>query len=258
MKIKNMKTITIFAILLLTVGQLNAQAYLGQSVHDITETDCNNNTERIYDVLATGKPILIFTTDMICGNTTAWGTTVRQYADLYASQYRTWVCADFIEANSPSEQCSYMQQYEQQTGMNTNSVFRFIDTTSNGPYDPATKCFQGYVVIGLDSTLIYVGNDLNTAVSVALNASQVAGLESVDEQTNSFNIYPNPVTSLLQFDTSADIKNIQIHNQTGELVFQSQLTQSKTIDVSDLKEGIYFLLMEEKNGLILSRKFLKQ
>jgi hypothetical protein len=225
MKIKNMKTITIFAILLLTVGQLNAQAYLGQSVHDITETDCNNNTERIYDVLATGKPILIFTTDMICGNTTAWGTTVRQYADLYASQYRTWVC---------------------------------VDTTSNGPYDPATKCFQGYVVIGLDSTLIYVGNDLNTAVSVALNASQVAGLESVDEQTNSFNIYPNPVTSLLQFDTSADIKNIQIHNQTGELVFQSQLTQSKTIDVSDLKEGIYFLLMEDKNGLILSRKFLKQ
>jgi hypothetical protein len=163
----NMRIITITAILLLTVGQLNAQAYLGQSVHDITETDCNNNTERIYDVLATGKPILIFTTDMICGNTTAWGTTVRQYADLYASQYRTWVCADFIEANSPSEQCSYMQQYEQQTGMNTNSVFRFIDTTSNGPYDPATKCFQGYVVIGLDSTLIYVGNDLNTAVTVA-------------------------------------------------------------------------------------------
>ena len=246
-------------IALCCLSEIHAQAFLGQFVPDITETDCNNNRERIYDVLAAGKPILIFKTDMAtCGNTTAWGTTVRQFANLYAAEYRTWVCADFIEANSPSEQCSYMQQYEQQTGMNTNSVFRFIDTTSNGPYDPATKCFQGYVVIGLDSTLIYVGNDLNTAVTVALNASQVAGLESVDEQSNLFNIYPNPVTSLLQFDTSADIKNIQIHNQTGELVFQSQLTQSKTIDVSDLKEGIYFLLMEDKNGLILSRKFLKQ
>jgi hypothetical protein len=48
---------------MLTISQLRAQAYLGQSVPDVTETDCNNNTERIYDILATGKPILVFKTE---------------------------------------------------------------------------------------------------------------------------------------------------------------------------------------------------
>ena len=58
-----MRIIIITAILMLTISQLRAQAYLGQSVPDVTETDCNNNTERIYDILATGKPILVFKTE---------------------------------------------------------------------------------------------------------------------------------------------------------------------------------------------------
>jgi hypothetical protein len=164
-----MKLILILAHFIFAATEMYSQSYLGQNVPDVTETDCNNNTERIYDVLATGKPILIFKTDMICSNTIGFGTTVRQYADLYQAQYRTWVCADFMDASNYSEQCSFMQQYQQQTGLNANSAFCFIDTTSVGAYDPAMrssipKCFQGYVVIGLDSTIIYVGGDVNLAV----------------------------------------------------------------------------------------------
>ena len=54
-----MRIITITSIVLLTISQLRAQSFLGQSVPDVTETACNNNTERIYDILATGKPILV-------------------------------------------------------------------------------------------------------------------------------------------------------------------------------------------------------
>jgi hypothetical protein len=257
----NMRIITITAILLLIISQLRAQAYLGQSVPDVTETDCNNNSERIYDVLAAGKPILVFKTDMICSNTAAWGTTVRQYADLYASQYRTWVCADFVEANLPSEQCTYMQQYEQQTGMNTNSVFRFIDTTSVGPYDPNSRgvldilCYQGYIVIGLDSTIIYLGNDINAAVTAALNASQVTSIQQNDGNDYSINIFPNPVTSALQIETDIEIQNIRIYNQVGQMV--SQLNNTKTVDVSSLEKGVYFIFIENKHGIFSSRKFIK-
>jgi hypothetical protein len=259
----NIRIIKITAILLLIISQLSAQAYLGQSVPDVTETDCNNNSERIYDVLATGKPILVFKTDMICSNTTAWGTTVRQYADLYASQYRTWVCADFVEANLPSEQCIYMQQYEQQTGMNTNSVFRFIDTTSVGPYDPNSRgvldilCYQGYIVIGLDSTIIYLGNDVNASVAAALNASQVTSIQQNYGNDYSINIFPNPVTSVLQIETDIEIQNIRIYNQVGQMISQSQLNNTKTVDVSSFEKGIYFILIENKHGIFSRRKFLK-
>jgi hypothetical protein len=258
-----MRIITITFIVLLTISQLRAQSFLGQSVPDVTETACNNNTERIYDILATGKPILVFKTDMICSNTTAWGTTVRQYADLYAAQYRTWVCADFIEANLPSEQCYYMQQYEQQTGMTSGSVFTFIDTTSVGPYDPSSRgvldilCYQGYVVIGLDSTIIYLGNDVNAAVSAALNASQTTGVQQNDGNDYSINLFPNPVTSILQIETDLEIQNIHIYNQVGQLVLQSQLKDTKTIDLTALNKGVYFINVENKDGLFSSRKFLK-
>ena len=257
-----MRIITITSIVLLTISQLRAQSFLGQNVPDVTETDCNNNTERIYDVLATGKPILIFKTDMICSNTIGFGTTVRQYADLYQAQYRTWVCADFMDASNYSEQCTFMQQYQQQTGLNANSAFCFIDTTSVGAYDPATrssipKCFQGYVVIGLDSTIIYLGNDVNAAVSAALNASQTTGVQQNDGNDYSINLFPNPVTSILQIETDLEIQNIHIYNQVGQLALQSQLKDTKTIDLTALNKGVYFINVENKDGLFSSRKFLK-
>ncbi|MFY7862154.1 MAG: T9SS type A sorting domain-containing protein [Chitinophagales bacterium] len=257
------RIVTITTALLLCICQLGAQAYLGQTVPDVTETDCNSNTESIYDVLETGKPLLVFKTDMICSNTTAWGTTVRQYADLYASQYRTWVCADFVEANSPSEQCAYMQDYEEQTGMNTNSVFRFIDTTSIGPYDPSSReeldvlCYQGYIVIGLDSTIIYLGNNVNEAVDAALNASQVTGVEQKDENDQTINIFPNPVTSILHIESNIDVRGIHIYNQLGQIVSQSQSFNTKTLDLSLLEKGVYFITIENKHGIFSSRKFLK-
>lgn len=253
-----------FLTVLISAVNLNAQVYVGQSVPDVTETDCNGQTERIYDVLASGKPLLVFKTDMICSNTTAWGITVRQYADLYASQYRTWVCADFIEANSPSEQCQYMQQYEQQTGLNTNSVFRFIDTTSVGPYDPNSRgaldilCYQGYIVIGLDSTVIYVGNDINAAVTAALNASQTTGIEKTPFEFY-FNLFPNPANTTLQLIHDNGIETIQVFNLAGQLVIQKQPGYlNSTIDISMLENGVYFLVVKNKEGLVVSEKFVKQ
>ena len=73
-----MKLILILAHFIFAATEMYSQSYLGQNVPDVTETDCNNNTERIYDVLATGKPILIFKTDMICSNTIGFGTTISE------------------------------------------------------------------------------------------------------------------------------------------------------------------------------------
>jgi hypothetical protein len=259
-----MKTILTISVFLLSVLNIKAQPYVGQNVPDVTETDCNNNTERIYDILATGKPILVFKTDMICSNTTAWGTTVRQYADLYAAQYRTWVCADFIEANQPSEQCYYMQQYEQQTGMTSGSIFTFIDTTSVGPYDPNSRsimdilCYQGYTVIGPDSTIIYVGNNLNSAVSAALNASKVTSIQQDYRNEYLLNLFPNPASSVLQIESDVNIETIQVFNQIGQQVLSLKSNITKILDVSTFNTGVYYLFITRKDGILMTGKFIKQ
>ena len=255
-----MKLILILAHFIFAATEMYSQSYLGQNVPDVTETDCNNNTERIYDVLATGKPILIFKTDMICSNTIGFGTTVRQYADLYQAQYRTWVCADFMDASNYSEQCSFMQQYQQQTGLNANSAFCFIDTTSVGAYDPATrssipKCFQGYVVIGLDSTIIYVGGDVNLAVNAALNESQSLDIDE-NKIVKGVSIYPNPSSDWLFVDTSIDLEEINITNATGQSVEYTK-NLINPIDISSFEQGFYIVRLKLKNGRFVNERLRK-
>jgi hypothetical protein len=255
-----MKLILILTHFIFAATALYSQSYLGQNVPDVTETDCNNNTERIYDVLATGKPILIFKTDMICSNTIGFGTTVRQYADLYQAQYRTWVCADFMDASNYSEQCTFMQQYQQQTGLNANSAFCFIDTTSVGAYDPAMrssipKCFQGYVVIGLDSTIIYVGGDVNLAVNAALNESQSLDIDE-NKMVKGVSIYPNPSSDWLFVDTSIDLEEINITNATGQIVeYTGNLINP--IDISSFEQGFYMVRLKLKNGRFVNERLRK-
>ena len=62
------------------------------------------------------------------------------------------------------------------------------------------------------------------------------------------NLYPNPVTNLLQIDTSLDIEEIQILNMLGSLV-KSIKGNSKFIDVNYLNSGGYFLSVKTNKGI---------
>ena len=265
LKINDMKNKFLIFIALCCLSEIHAQAFLGQFVPDITETDCNNNRERIYDVLAAGKPILIFKTDMAtCGNTTAWGTTVRQFANLYAAEYRTWVCADFLEANNPTDQCSFMTTYEQATGLSDNNSFRFIDTTSSGPYDPSSRgvfdiqCYQGYIVIGLDSTIVYIGNDLNTAVNAALSAGQINSNSRLHNADPNLISFPNPSLDLIQIHCEFKIVSYSLYNNLGQSLEYNKNLDSTVIDISKLETGIYNLVFELEGGLMISKTLLKK
>jgi hypothetical protein len=263
LKINDMKNKFFIFIALCCLSEIHAQAFLGQFVPDITETDCNNNRERIYDVLAAGKPILIFKTDMAtCGNTTAWGTTVRQFANLYAAEYRTWVCADFLEANNPTDQCSFMTTYEQATGLSDNNSFRFIDTISSGPYDPSSRgvfdiqCYQGYIVIGLDSTIVYLGNDLNTAVNAALSAGSTNTHTHNDAQ-NDFSIFPNPSSGLINLVTDLQLEKVVFYNAAGQIAFVYKGTEQQKINISAIESGVYFAHFTFDNGKTAIKKIIK-
>jgi hypothetical protein len=265
LKINDMKNKFFIFIALCCLSEIHAQAFLGQFVPDITETDCNNNRERIYDVLAAGKPILIFKTDMAtCGNTTAWGTTVRQFANLYAAEYRTWVCADFLEANNPTDQCSFMTTYEQATGLSDNNSFRFIDTTSSGPYDPSSRgvfdiqCYQGYIVIGLDSTIVYIGNDLNTAVTAALSAGQINSNSRLHNADPNLILFPNPSLDLIQIHCEFKIVSYSLYNNLGQSLEYNKNLDSTLIDISMLETGIYNLVFELEGGLMIRKTLLKK
>jgi len=70
-----------------------------------------------------------------------------------------------------------------------------------------------------------------------------------------FTIYPNPVKELLSIRTSESIKKVQILDTSGRIM--ENALNSNSLQVADLKAGVYFLRVETYNG-IKTVKFIKE
>ena len=68
-------------------------------------------------------------------------------------------------------------------------------------------------------------------------------------------MYPNPVTSILEISSSVAIKNLNFYTVLGEKV-SLELSNFKTIDLSNLASGVYFLHIQTAEGN-LAKKIVK-
>lgn len=75
---------------------------------------------------------------------------------------------------------------------------------------------------------------------------------------SSINIYPNPAQNSLNISFSEDVSLIEICNELGEVVLNRQVKSSSnlTLDISSLKNGLYYVKCTSQKGLIL-KKFAK-
>ena len=80
--------------------------------------------------------------------------------------------------------------------------------------------------------------------------------ETLPELEENLNIYPNPVESHLCINTIYDIKKVNIYNVIGNIVYSKE-NNMKTIDVSKLNSGVYFIEIETANDNIIQR-FIKK
>lgn len=78
---------------------------------------------------------------------------------------------------------------------------------------------------------------------------------SVNELTNSSTtVFPNPATNVLNISTKEVIQSIEIYSVNGALV---KTVSTKTIDISDLNNGMYILSVLTENGVSQTR-FIKE
>ncbi|MDD3876233.1 MAG: CotH kinase family protein [Bacteroidales bacterium] len=90
-----------------------------------------------------------------------------------------------------------------------------------------------------------------------VNIKQLPNTVNIAEyDSESINIFPNPVTDYLNFYGVSHSDNIKIFDIVGRLVHSSSNVQNY-IDVSFLESGIYTIQIETKNGT-LTRKFVKK
>lgn len=94
------------------------------------------------------------------------------------------------------------------------------------------------------------------------------GLLSVSENTSPatiFSLYPNPSSGKFTVElsdntvvkTSDEILHLSIFNITGQKVHEEQLSSlTSDIDISKLSEGMYFVRIESKSGLLMNQKLI--
>ncbi|SFI51908.1 pectate lyase family protein [Halpernia frigidisoli] len=89
---------------------------------------------------------------------------------------------------------------------------------------------------GDTTNLYYIKTEYNGNLSVS------------DAFKNKLAIYPNPVSSVLNFTTSDDILRVEIYSMSGALVKKFEAKTLKSIDLSSLTTGNYIVRAVTKQG----------
>ncbi len=118
-------------------------------------------------------------------------------------------------------------------------------------YDP--KGYTGYSLFRLK---VFSDSTQDTAIAyVAFDIK--AGTLVIDPQTQ-IEIYPNPATSILFIRLAqGNEQTLQLFDILGNIVYEGKITgQLKTIDVSNLKPGVYILSIGQKDKHNMLRKII--
>lgn len=76
---------------------------------------------------------------------------------------------------------------------------------------------------------------------------------------NTITLHPNPTKDKLYFNNLGSISNIEVLGIDGKIILQTNASLSKNfVDVSNLKNGLYYLRFFNKEDIVSISKFIKQ
>lgn len=107
-------------------------------------------------------------------------------------------------------------------------------------------------------------NDVQDILSVLTSYNGITGISNPTAKTfNSFKVFPNPShgTVFISSDVMAGDFNYQIIDISGKVIYASELdllkSQIITLDVSFLKEGIYFLKLQKESAQFVEKLIIQ-
>jgi hypothetical protein len=95
-----------------------------------------------------------------------------------------------------------------------------------------------------------------TAVTFSVNPNfcTVLNSDNITDLRDDLKIYPNPVQDKLQIEAALMPEEIEVYDVTGKLI--RRCNKIKTINVTDLSEGVYFLRIKTSEGEF-NKKFIR-
>jgi len=137
-------------------------------------------------------------------------------------------------------------------------------TTKPGTYKYTLKQTGGYPNLRGMMTWSVNWDAVATCATVneyAKNFETIFGIlptameETTSKYATSFNVYPNPASEFIQLTNAVKSAPIYIVNALGEIVVtHSPLTETETIDIASLPNGIYFLKQGNTTSKLVKQK----
>lgn len=126
-------------------------------------------------------------------------------------------------------------------------------------YAANTWMFTQDQVAVMQATLSGYRNTLRNSISngTTVNCSNLVSLEDI-KYNQTFNIYPNPSHGYLTIKSheGKKIDRISIRNILGDLVYSKHYNDGEQLDISYLKNGIYFVEMHTINSSSINKIIL--
>jgi hypothetical protein len=143
-----------------------------------------------------------------------------------------------------------LQELDGTEGLNTDSIthIRIIDVVGSINQDYGSVDSNGVLINDPYPTAWESGGFDLDAVAV-INQRDINSIEV--KRHNSLCVYPNPVKDRLNIDCKDKIDEIQIFSLSGKLFFYE--VSSKSIDISELPNGIYMLRVLSGNDCFIKK-----
>lgn len=111
---------------------------------------------------------------------------------------------------------------------------------------------------GTGTFTLYVGPDCDNPVdSITIVLNYGAGSVKELKQTPSFSMYPNPTDDFVSVQVN-NIENgkVKVVDLLGNVVYSEAIGTISKINVSDFKNGVYFVTIESEGNKIASKKLV--
>ncbi|QEE49852.1 T9SS type A sorting domain-containing protein [Flavobacterium alkalisoli] len=82
----------------------------------------------------------------------------------------------------------------------------------------------------------------------------IEALGTIDFNTTTFTVYPNPVSSVLYINANSNVNEVKVYNMLGQEVYTGT---SNEINLQDLQAGYYVVKVRFENNTLATSKILK-
>lgn len=184
------------------------------------------------------------------------GTTTNMYGGRFIKKL---AAGDPIN-NSLLWGTSYPEPFIGESTLNSNFLDQG-DKYIGVKFKLGTNVHYGWVLVNFQTysttrKLIIKSYAYNSTPNAPIAAGQINS-NSIEENIQPIvEIYPNPTENKIQLNTSIETSiGYEIYNNVGQIILKGK-TVDKTVNISEIETGIYFIRLSDANGNIVSTQKL--